>query len=282
MILSGKSGSVFGKARNVGWAPRRVVLHCSFLACCSYFIAVLPVTSKARADTNIDAGDRRCPCAMGERPDTWDKVRVARWMAHSLDWGILSTVSSRSIGGSEDAAVPVPFGNVYSFVDGPCDNATGIPYLYGTYMDQSFRDVKSNPWASFTLSEASLDSVCQSTGDEHGSLQVRDACSVSSGGSATLSRYGDPESPLCARLTLTGKLVEVSKSSNEYDWALQALYERHRQMQRWPVDHNWVIVKLELHDVWFIDYFGGASIFQVDEYLSASPIPREQTGMHSL
>ena len=92
-----------------------------------------------------------CACELEERPDITDKAGTARWMVHSLDWGVVSTISSR-LGDKNSPAIP--FGNVYSFVDGPCDKSTGVPYLYGTYMDQSFADTKSNEMISLALSES--------------------------------------------------------------------------------------------------------------------------------
>jgi Pyridoxamine 5'-phosphate oxidase len=149
-----------------------------------------------------------------------------------------------------------PFGNVYSFVDGPCHNSTGVPYFYGTYMDQSFQDILSNPSVSFTLSEASLSSVCG--GSSLSGCQTHD-----SGGG------GDPENPLCARLTLVGKLRQVLPSE-EYDMALNALFQRHRSFPTWPRNHNWVVAKLDVEHIWFIDYFGGADIMDVTQYFSTA------------
>lgn len=95
------------------------------------------------------------------RPDVSAKAETARWMARVLDWGVLTTISTR-LGDDNSSSDPVPFGNVYSFVDGTCSRSTGVPYVYGTYLDQSFIDIKQDPKVSLTLSEASLSSVCAS------------------------------------------------------------------------------------------------------------------------
>ena len=100
---------------------------------------------------SVALSSAECACTLEERPEVSDKAKTARWMVHSLDWGVVSTISTR-LGG--DGSPAVPFGNVYSFVDGPCDKATGIPYLYGTYMDQSFADTQSNDMIALTLSES--------------------------------------------------------------------------------------------------------------------------------
>lgn len=44
-----------------------------------------------------------------------------------------------------------------------------------------------------------------------------------------------------------------------------------------PKNHEWVIAKMVLMDVWLIDYFGGASIIPVDEYLNAELLSLERS-----
>jgi hypothetical protein len=204
-----------------------------------------------------------CVCFLQDRPEISQKAQTARWMVHSLDWGVLATISSRLPGDTEgptktpSSSLPIPFGNVYSFVDGTCDKATGVPYLFGTYMDQSFIDSTYNQMVSLTLSEASLSSVCN---DRNGLA----ACTLG-------TKYGDPENPVCARLTLTGMLVVLQEDSEEYAFAQGALFERHSTMQAWPRDHNWIIAKIDIRDVWLIDYFGGASIIDTASYFAATP-----------
>lgn len=48
----------------------------------------------------------------------------------------------------------LPFGNIFSVSDGPLDNSTGVIYFYVTPMDNTVADLKSNPYASLTFSEA--------------------------------------------------------------------------------------------------------------------------------
>jgi hypothetical protein len=222
-----------------------------WIICQSFDIAVLVAANDA------------CACLLQDRPEISQKAKTARWMVHSIDWGVLATISSRLPGDVEDpttfpsSPLPIPFGNVYSFVDGTCENATGVPYLFGTFMDQSFIDSTYNHMVSLTLSEASLSSVCT----DRNSLA---ACTLG-------TKYGDPENPVCARLTLTGMLVVLEEDSEEYSFAQGALFERHSTMQGWPRDHNWVIAKIDIRDVWLIDFFGGASIIDTSSYFSATP-----------
>ena len=207
-------------------------------------LQILLILTASLSHASKDTSD--CPCELMEQPDLWKKELTARWMVHSLEYGVLTTISSR---------LPnhPPSGNVYSFVDGSCDNPTGTPYFYGTYMDLSFIDMKHNNMASFTLTEASLGTTCAG--------KTLKACDT--------SQMGDPENPVCARLTLTGQLVQVDMNTEEYQNAKEAFFQRHPQMQLWPADHNWVIAKLVLEDIWLIDYFGGASVLSVEDYYAA-------------
>lgn len=198
--------------------------------------------------TSSARGGETCACGgVLKQPHASDKDLSARWMSHTLDWGVLSTRSSRL----DDSP---PFGNVYSFIDGPCEESTGIPYFYGSAMDQSFKDLCMDDAASFTLSEASLPFTC-------GGVNL-DGCKISAMG-------GDPENPLCARLTMTGKLVEIEEGSEEFKKVQSWLFQRHPAMASWPANHGWVIGKLVVDDIWFIDYFGGAVIMNVDDYFEA-------------
>jgi len=235
-----------------------------FILC--LFLIHLPYLTIASSNSEKSVN---CPCEIAPLPDYQNKELTARWMVHSLNWGVLTTISSRLKDGQEAA---IPFGNVYSFVDGTCQNSTGIPYFYGTYMDQSFKDTLTNTNAALTLSEASLSSVClDQTGDAVAAAATttttqepvrQNACQVG-------IAHGDAENPVCARLTLTGKFVQVT-DPEEKGWALQALFTRHSSMKDWPQDHAWVVGKLVLSDIWLIDFYGGASILDVDAYYQAN------------
>ena len=181
------------------------------------------------ASNSVIASDSypECACEIDSPPWFWNKADTARWMTHSLDWGILSTISSRLDSNSQG---PIPFGNVYSFVDGPCNNSTGTPYFYGTYMDQSFTDAVNNTNVALTLSAAALNSACLSASSKHDIIK-EGSCII--GGEFG---WGDPELPVCARMTMTGKLVEVTDSV-EKGWAQDALFARHKSMSGWPGDH---------------------------------------------
>mmetsp|Transcript_8583 Transcript_8583/g.11192 ORF Transcript_8583/g.11192 Transcript_8583/m.11192 type:complete len:123 (-) Transcript_8583:271-639(-) len=108
--------------------------------------------------------------------------------------------------------------------------------------------VAGNNMVSLSLSENAVDGGV-------------DSCVISSG--------GDPESPVCARLVLSGQYVNVSGTSEE-SFAQSALMTRHPQMDTWPVDHSWFYAKLVITDIWLIDIYGGASILDVDQYYAVN------------
>jgi len=218
-------------------------------------------------------------CCFARRPDWRHKAATARWMVHAIDYGVLSTISSRF---SDDA---VPFGNVYSFVDGPCANATGTPYFYGTFLDQSFRDWQANhSTASLTITEASL--VAAADGGSRRACRnnskdddIITTCRIAHSSGAAAG--GDPENPVCARLTLTGTLVQVQPRDDEFAALQAAFFERHPSMRAWPVDHDWIMAKLVLRDAWLIDYYGGATVLDPAEYYGAQLFPRDDDDAES-
>ncbi|KAH8098045.1 transcription factor binding protein [Aureococcus anophagefferens] len=152
------------------------------------------------------------PAPLTARPWFWNHVAVARWMAETLDWGVLSTTSTRT----EGTAVGDAFGNPYSFAE-----VGGVPYFYGSTLDASMTDAfagaGASPRASLSLSEAEL------SGDDELS-----SCRIG-------AILGDPENPPCARLVLSGALVN-----------------------------------LDVDALFFIDMFGGADYLDPAAYLANS------------
>ncbi|WOG93375.1 hypothetical protein DCAR_0312659 [Daucus carota subsp. sativus] len=169
----------------------------------------------------------------GIRPKPDDAAHFARWLVSQSFWGDLSTIES-DLGGA-------PFGNVVSFSDGTPDKGTGIPYFYLTLLDPTARNALKDQRSSFTLSEYSL-GTCGKT---------------------------DPENPTCAKITLTGKLKMVDGKSSEAKYALTALFSKHPEMKDWPKDHNFQIFKLDIEDIFLINWFGGRKPLTVDQYLHA-------------
>jgi len=185
------------------------------------------------------------------------KVATARWMAQNLEWGTLSTLRTDANGNGINGDI-TPFGNTYSFSDGPCGGGTGTPYFYGTDLDVSWNEAAENPMVSFALSEASLTSDCVNRTDDGLS-----ACVISASG-------GDPEAPPCARLTLVGNFTNIPEGTAEHTFATKSLFERHPAMASWPTDHAWLVAKIDVQYVWTIDFYGGANVFTADQYYGSN------------
>lgn len=169
-------------------------------------------------------------------PPFFEKAKRARYLVHHSEWVTLSTTSVHLKG--------TPFGIAQSVSDGPTSNATGVPYIYITTMATIMADVRANPVISMSFTEA------QSEYCTKHSL--------------------DPESPRCARLCLTGKFVEVLKGSDEETFARTALFTRHPAMKGWPKSHDFIFMKLEVTNIWLLDFFGKGSEISVKDYFSAS------------
>lgn len=97
---------------------------------------------------------------------------AARYLSHFADWGVVAAVSPEySL---------MPFGTIQSFADGTLKNSTGVPYFYISPMSDTYHNIQYNNSVALTISQAESD-YCTKKG------------------------Y-DPEEPLCARLTLFGKV----------------------------------------------------------------------------
>ncbi|XP_059294064.1 uncharacterized protein LOC132047161 [Lycium ferocissimum] len=167
------------------------------------------------------------------RPKPDDVAVFARWLVSQNSWGVLNTISS-DMGGA-------PFGNVVSFSDGLPDKGRGIPYFYLTTLDPTARNALKDERSSFTISEYAIGTCGKK----------------------------DPENPSCAKITLTGKLKVLNGDPKEISFAQTALFTKHPEMKGWPKGHNFQIFKLEIEDIFMINWFGGPKPLTVDQYLQA-------------
>ncbi|XP_060192825.1 uncharacterized protein LOC132622265 [Lycium barbarum] len=167
------------------------------------------------------------------RPKPDDVAVFARWLVSQNSWGVLNTISS-DMGGA-------PFGNVVSFSDGLPDKGRGIPYFYLTTLDPTARNALKDERSSFTISEYAIGTCGKK----------------------------DPENPSCAKITLTGKLKVLNGDPKEISFAQTALFTKHPEMKGWPKGHNFQIFKLEIEDIFMINWFGGPKPLTVDLYLQA-------------
>lgn len=179
------------------------------------------------------------------RPNPLQKIKTARWMVKTLNWGVLSTTSSRS----ESSTPGDSFGNPYAFAEA----SNGIPYFYASDLDASMTDLNVSTRMTLALSEATL----AGTSDE-----VK-ACTIGAG-------FGDAENPPCARMVLSGDFAKLEADSAEHDSAQAALFDRHPSFKHMPGDHGFFVGKMNIDAIWLIDIYGGATNMDVSEYLADS------------
>ncbi|XP_076901839.1 uncharacterized protein LOC143556393 [Bidens hawaiensis] len=165
------------------------------------------------------------------RPDPNKAAPFARWLVSQSSWGVLSTLAD-DLGGA-------PFGNVVSFSDGLPDKGTGVPYFYLTTLDPTARYALKDHRSSLTISEYPVGTCGKA----------------------------DPENPTCSKITLTGKLSVIDAESKEAVTAKSYLFAKHAEMKDWPTDHNFQVFKLDIEEIFLINYFGGPKPLTVDQYL---------------
>ena len=173
-------------------------------------------------------------------PPHWAKARMARYIVHNSDWAVFASLSSR------EPFKGFPFASATSISDGyDLASSSGIPYIYKMSGELSVNDWKLDSRAAMTAT-----------------LAQGDYCSM---------KHMDPQDPRCARVTLTGSIIKVKANSTEETFAKEALFTRHPSMEDWPKDHHFFIAKLKVENVLILDFFGGASQVNIEDYFSAKP-----------
>lgn len=165
-------------------------------------------------------------CGYAARPPPTEPVQVARWLMARASWGVIATTSAARGGHA--------WANVVSM----SDNCSGIPMFYLSKMDETARDLASQPRATFTVAEAQLASQCVGT---------------------------DPEDPRCAKVSLHGEIVRAPDQRA----AQEVLFRKHPAMRLWPPGHGFEAYVAKLLDVFVLSDYGGAKPISVSEYLRA-------------
>eukprot|EP00056_Hartaetosiga_gracilis_P019847 m.16283 g.16283 ORF g.16283 m.16283 type:complete len:211 (+) comp7981_c0_seq1:140-772(+) len=189
----------------------------------SVFVALVAVVgvSCASASAAVDGDQDVSPAS------------YARWLAHNTTYGVMSTISH--ING-------FPFGNIFSFADGPVNKSTGHLYFYASPIDASMVDFQWSKKGSFTVTQ-------EDTG----------TCAL------------DPEDPTCARLVFSGTMRNCTEA--EKPFAREALFTRHPEMKDWSPTtfHHFEFLTMDLVQVWMVNHYGGAAIIDPKDYYSATP-----------
>ncbi|WMV17500.1 hypothetical protein MTR67_010885 [Solanum verrucosum] len=178
------------------------------------------------------------------RPKPDAAALFARWLVSQSSWGVLNTIAS-DMGGAPFGSLILKYfllcRNVVSFSDGLPDKGRGIPYFYLTTLDPTARNALKDQRSSFTISEYAIGTCGKK----------------------------DPENPSCAKITLVGMLKVVTGDPKETSFAQTALFTKHPEMEGWPKSHDFQIYKLEIEEIFMINWFGGPKPLTVDQYLQA-------------
>lgn len=68
--------------------------------------------------------------------------------------------------------------------------------------------------------------------------------------------------------TPASRVFQVNET--ERDTAQQSLFTRHPEMKDWPASHHWFFAKLNLTNIWVLDYFGGPKVVTPEEYYNVT------------
>mmetsp|Transcript_1893 Transcript_1893/g.2095 ORF Transcript_1893/g.2095 Transcript_1893/m.2095 type:complete len:424 (+) Transcript_1893:108-1379(+) len=212
-------------------------------------IAVVALTAVASTEgrkdlQNSDEGFIKVvdTTAVSSKPWWFETVKMARWLVHSNVWGNVATTSLHLNG--------TAFGDVQSYTDGDDSTSTGRLFFYGSTLDPTWQDVTQG------TSRASLNLV---------EKQVEGYCSLL-----------DPESPLCAKITLSGDMKVVPASDPDASTIHTYLFNTHPAFATWPASHDFQMYELHIDHIMFLDMFGGAKNVQVKDYLAATITKEEK------
>ncbi|XP_051129780.1 uncharacterized protein LOC127250505 [Andrographis paniculata] len=163
------------------------------------------------------------------RPAPEDAILFSRWLVNQSSYGVLATLDPLGL----------PFGNVMSFSDG----GKGIPYFYlTTLLDPTGAYALRRPRASLTLSEYPL-GFCTET--------------------------NEPQWPVCAKITLSGRLRILAPNSREGVFAQDALFRDHPQLAGWPTqpERGFHFFKLVVDQIFLVNLMAPARYPNVKDYI---------------
>ena len=189
-------------------------------------------------------------------PAVTEDAEEARWLIATGSWG---TASFQSPGGLRSAVVSYADdeGTIYFYLMGGEGDGTGTGSSNTGFFAGLATATTTNTGVTFTVSEAAL-------------------APTSNFGHAACGTQGqtDPEDPRCAKLSVHGTLAPCpdDQDAGQCTHRGQAvLFARHPEMATWPVDHQFTVYTLTIHDLWMISNYGGGSSIPSAEYYAVTP-----------
>ena len=167
-----------------------------------------------------------------------DYAKMARWLVHTMEWTSMGTISTLP------AIEGFPMVNVIAMADSEKGaKSTGIIYFYLTMLDFTAQDLsKKNQLTTLFSMDQNL------------------MCS---------KKNIDPMEPTCARAMFSGEALRVSKDSEEFKFATQAMVSHHPASVHWLDQHNFFLCKLNISSICVLDWYGGPHYVTLDDYFKA-------------
>ena len=182
-----------------------------------------------------------------DMPHWYQKAKRARWIVHNALWSTVTTTSSRPRENAESTDTPGSFGNVRSITDGAdWKVSTGKPVFYLPDVDPTARDIAEDNYIVLTTSEASLAERVNKDGQVCGGH--------------------DAGSPVCAQVALYGKAVPTKKLRSALQW-FKASHPLAPWLAKGGSHMQGTYYTIELEKVVILDFYGGPTEVDVDEYL---------------
>jgi len=191
-------------------------------------------------------------------PPSWDeKVARARWVVYKSWMTTVSTISVHlSSDNQDDTTKLVPWGNIRSTVDGGLSfsESTGLPVFYLPSPDPTSIDINSDPTISLVFTEAAL-------------TDRLNPDNLVCGGS-------DAGDPTCAQVLMQGKAVAIDDDDEAMDIVESQFAVRH-PLAPWlsagGAHTGGKYYTIDIKSIEILDWYGGATRLDVDEYLSYDP-----------
>ncbi|XP_024899777.1 protein CREG1 [Pteropus alecto] len=183
---------------------------------------------------------------------------------------------------TKEAVRGQPFADVLSLSDGPPGAGSGVPYFYLSPLQQSVGNLQVSMRAPRRGPACPL-SPARAQGRQRAHAGP---CAPAPAGRALLrpGRGSADHHPGVSHAPRNGATLGrllchlprgvlghyVSVNETERDIAKRSLFIRHPEMETWPSGHNWFFAKLNITNIWLLDYFGGPKIVTPEEYYNVT------------
>lgn len=162
-----------------------------------------------------------------------DHAKVARNLVHNSAWAAVGTISV-------DSKIPgFPMVNVISVAD----SKEGVIYFMLVDLDFTGQDWRKKNNVTFLFTQ-----------DVNGECRAQKK---------------DPMEPTCARAMMSGNVNEVVEEK-EKETALKFFLKKHPAGASWIETHEFYLCKLNIENIYVLDFYGGPHQVSAEDYYKAS------------